>query len=187
MTNVATIPQPVQIPATPTGPDPETTILTVDQLRTAVVAESGLEQDDLDSLKVATIFRFGDTTFQVGEMFPGTEQLPAESKLYVFAIFSGDTIDVIDDHVTGDQRVYVIPVAPSNPKSKDWRLFTFSRTSPAMRVERMTQATFISEVGGEWYELYEAMNPDDGGGDGEETPDEGSSSGETATTNGSPS
>ena len=151
----------VEITQTPEPPDPESVILTIQQLRSAVVSASGLEQDDLDSLKVDAFFLHGETQIRLNELFPGTESAPKEAQLYVFQMFHGDQIDATGDHLPGDQRVYVLPVTASDPKAKEWRMFTFNRANPTMRIERMTQATFVEEVGGEWLQLFEAMNPEE--------------------------
>lgn len=155
-----TIPSPFtppQAPSIPTpNPEPEApetpaidltkVLLTIPQLREVVLEEAGLDGDDLALLDVTGTFDLSGVRFVVDQPFPGT------TGLYVFAIFYGDQHDLVADHVPGDVRVYVLPNTASSPTARDWLRYTFNRSNPSMRAERLTQQTFVSEVSGEWYD-----------------------------------
>jgi hypothetical protein len=153
-------------PETPEAPGPDLTkvLLTVPQLRAVVLEEAGLDADDLALLDITGTFDLSGVRFTVDQVFPGTADLS------VFAIFYGDQHDLVADHVPGDVRVYVRPSVATDPTARDWLRYTFNRTNPSMRAERLTQQTFVSEVSGEWYDkavLADIIDDDDEpGGDG---------------------
>jgi hypothetical protein len=136
-------------PEAPAGPDPSKIILTVPQLRTAVLEEAGLDEEDMAQLDTTATFEVAGVRFQTDAPFPGSDTLQ------VFSMFYGDQHDLTADHVPGDVRIYVTPAVATNPLARDWLRYTFNRTHPSMRAERLTQAAFVAEIGAEWYDKAE--------------------------------
>lgn len=170
-TPVVTVPPPV--PATVVL-DPATTLLTIPQLRDAVLAESEIDltYEDIDTLGLVTHYTHGTDSFEVGGYIPGTApgtkrkvrqadgseaevDLPQTEQQYIFAIMVGNATDLNESHVVGDVRVYAVPGLATNAKARAWVRYTLNRAAPGViLVHKMNQAGFVEQMSNEWTELY---------------------------------
>lgn len=151
--------------------DPKTQNLNLAQLRQAVLEQTGLDQDDLDSLKKLDSAELHGIPFAVGAIFPGTNvtqddkgnvvPAPPEKQQYIFAMFVGDIDDPDGRYVEGDVRVYTLPMVVTSPKALEWRTFTLNRTITSHFCEKMNQEAFVAEVASEYVEAFDAANPSD--------------------------
>lgn len=140
-------------------------VLSLTQLRGAVLAQAEETQEAFDSVELLAKADVHGAEFEVGGFFPGTENdvngnpNPPAVQQYIFAIFTGNQIDENESYLTGDIRVYTLPMQPSNAKAREWKRYTFNRAATSYTVARMTQTTFVEEMAGEWLAMLDLADP----------------------------
>lgn len=142
-------------------------VLSLTQLRAAVLAQAEETQESFDAVELLSKVDLHGAELEVGGFFPGTENdvqgnpNPPTLQQYIFAIFTGNQIDENESYLTGDLRVYTLPMQPQNPKAREWKRFTFNRATPSYTVARMTQTVFVEEVAGEWLGMLDLGDTDE--------------------------
>jgi hypothetical protein len=151
LSGVVTSAPSVPVPA----PAPEPVTLTDRVLIASDLGDTVAEARTLIlSLRTFSKYLFPDgSVWEVGQPVPGTD-----NALAVFAAFNCDLVseDTGDrDRLPGDVRFYTIPTNGiiGDPLEPSLFCYTTNRNSPVTAVERMTLATFVREVGREWYNL----------------------------------
>ena len=109
----------------------------------AVHRQTELETEDLDYLPLIKRVTIGEVTWEIEKPPPGNDQL------YVVMMFEGSQGDLMDTHVPGDVRAYVMPMTPAVPTQRRWTCYTISRVTGASVASLMNQERFVQAMSDE--------------------------------------
>jgi hypothetical protein len=132
------------------------------------VQRSGLTTEQIDALVPVGRVAHADL-WEVGQPAPLTG--PAAG-LVVFAIFTGDHHDPLNESIRGDARVYCVPGddKPRGRRATVWApsalpgfcRYTLSRVSPTLdRRDFPSADAFASEIGAEWADWSAALEEEE--------------------------